>query len=161
MQPEGHEPGPGSPSERQLRERIAQLQASEEHQGPTTPAVVRRRILVVDDNLDLAQSMVMLLRLSRHEVQMAHDGPGALVAAKEFRPDVILLDIGLPGMSGYDVARQLRAMPEFRRVQLVALTGYGHEDDRRRSREAGFDDHLVKPVQRGDLEKLLAGMPQH
>jgi PAS domain S-box-containing protein len=116
----------------------------------------RRRILVVDDNVDSARSLGMLLELLGNEVQMAYDGPGALQEAQQFRPDVVLLDIGLPGMSGYDVAPKLKALPEMKNVFLVAQTGWGQEEDRRRSKEAGFDAHLVKPIDQAALQRLLA-----
>ncbi|WP_437605171.1 ATP-binding protein [Sorangium sp. So ce834] len=115
-----------------------------------------RRILVVEDNPDVAESLVMLLQALGHEVAMARSGPEALAAAPAFLPDVVLLDIGLPGMDGYEVARQLRRRPELERALLVALSGYGQEEDRRRSRAAGFDHHLVKPVSRAVLQPLIA-----
>jgi PAS domain S-box-containing protein len=117
-----------------------------------------RRILVVDDNTDSAQAIEMLLELAGHHVEVAHDGLLALDVARRLHPDVVLLDIGLPGMNGYEVARQLRSLPEFRDTVLVALTGYGQSQDRRRSEEAGFDHHLVKPVST-DALLALTGVP--
>ena len=114
------------------------------------------RVLIVDDNADSADSLALWLRLKGHEARTAYDGPQALAAALEQRPDLVLLDIGMPGMSGYEVARRLRAHPDTRRTLLVAMTGWGQEDDRRRSREAGFDQHLVKPLEPRALEGLLA-----
>jgi two-component system CheB/CheR fusion protein len=114
-----------------------------------------RRILVVDDNADGLETLAMLLELSGHEVRTASDGPGALTAASEFRPDVILLDIGLPGMDGYEVAGRLRTDPALRGVRLIALTGWGQDTDRERSRGAGFDLHLVKPVDPAELRRAL------
>lgn len=129
-------------------------QSGGERTGAAWP---RRRILVVDDNVDAASALGrMLARLYGQEVQVAHDGPSALAAAQGYRPDVILLDIGLPGMDGYEVARRLRGRPEFGGTLIVALTGWGQESDRQRSKEAGFDRHLVKPVEPEDLQKLLA-----
>ncbi len=93
-----------------------------------------------------------------HEVRVAHDGLLALEAAREFLPDVALVDVGLPGISGYEVARQIRADPQLRPVLLVAQTGWGQPDDRRRSADAGFDHHLIKPVEPDQLEKILADM---
>jgi CheY-like chemotaxis protein/two-component sensor histidine kinase len=116
----------------------------------------RRRILVVDDNVDSAESLRLLLKMMGHEVVTAYDGPKALEEAKNFRPDIVMLDIGLPGMSGYDVARKMRLLPEMQKALLVAQTGWGQEEDRRRSAEAGFDAHLVKPVDQAALQKLLA-----
>jgi PAS domain S-box-containing protein len=116
-------------------------------------AAPRSRVLVVDDNVDAAESIAMILRVSGYDVRCVHDGPSVLPAARSYRPGAVVLDIGLPGLSGYDVARGLRGEPEFRRLPLVAVTGYGQEEDRRRSQEAGFDCHLTKPV---DPEALLA-----
>jgi PAS domain S-box-containing protein len=117
---------------------------------------LRKRVLVVDDNVDAAESIAMILRVSGHDVRCVHDGPSALQAAKAYRPDVVVLDIGLPGMSGYHVARQLREQPEFRRTPLVAMTGYGQEEDHRLSQEAGFDHHLTKPVDPDALQAFIA-----
>lgn len=112
-----------------------------------------RRILVVDDNPDAVRSTAMLLTLGGYEVRTATSGTVALEIARQFRPEVALLDVGMPGMDGYEVARRLRREPTLRQVLLVALTGWGKDEDRQRSREAGFDHHLVKPV---DLEQLQA-----
>jgi CheY-like chemotaxis protein len=114
---------------------------------------------VIDDNVDAADSLALLLRLAGHEVRTANDGPTALEIATEFRPEVALVDIGLPGIDGYEVARRLRAMPECQGALLIALTGYGQAEDRRRSLEAGLDEHLVKPVDPAALEKVLALAP--
>ena len=110
----------------------------------------------MDDNVGRGPEPGPLLKLWGHEVRVAHDGPAALEAAAAAPPEVVLLDIGLPGMDGYEVAERLRARPESGGPVLVALTGYGQEEDRRRSREAGFDHHLVKPVDLDDLRSLLA-----
>jgi CheY-like chemotaxis protein len=109
-------------------------------------AAHQNRILVVDDNVDGADSLAVLLRLSGHEVSLAHDGPAALDLARAFRPEIVLLDIGLPGMDGFEVARRLRGNEPTRDAILVAVTGYGRDEDRARSQEAGFDYHLVKPI---------------
>jgi PAS domain S-box-containing protein len=122
--------------------------------GRAAPARARR-ILVVDDNEDVADSLALVLRLGGHDVRVAHDGPAALEAAHAYRPEVVLLDIGLPGMTGYEVARRLRQQPPAGLALLIALTGYGQEEDRRRSCEAGFDVHLTKPVDPADLKELL------
>ena len=114
------------------------------------------RILVVDDNVDTALSFSMLLRASGHDVQTAHDGLKAVKAAIEYRPDIVLLDIGLPGLNGYEVAKQLRAHPDMKHVVLVALTGYGQDSDRQTSSAAGFTHHLVKPARFEELQKILA-----
>jgi two-component system CheB/CheR fusion protein len=123
---------------------------------PPAPAPVSRRVLVVDDNVDAAESVAMILRLSGHEVRLAYNGPDALQAAEESQPEAVLLDVGLPGMSGYEVARRLRQDPRFREALLIAMTGYGQDADRRRSLEAGFDQHMVKPVDPDALERILA-----
>jgi CheY-like chemotaxis protein len=113
-----------------------------------------RRVLVVDDNLDSADTMAELVRIWGHEVRIAHDGASALVCAKEFRPQVILLDVGLPGMDGYELARRLRA-DGLAGELLVSVTGYGQEEDRRLAAEAGFDHHLTKPVHPDALLRLV------
>lgn len=105
-----------------------------------------QRVLVAEDNADLAESMAMLLRLEGHEVRIAYDGPSALDLADEFRPNAAVLDIGLPGLDGYELARKLRARQYGRGLLLIAVTGYGQPEDHLRSREAGFDVHLVKPL---------------
>jgi CheY-like chemotaxis protein len=115
-----------------------------------------KSVLVVEDNVDAALTLVDLLRLWGYEVEVVHDGPAAVEAAPRCRPQVVLLDIGLPGMDGYEVARRLRAAPETRGALLVAVTGYGQEGDRVRAREAGFDHHLVKPVDLDGLRRLIA-----
>jgi CheY-like chemotaxis protein len=117
---------------------------------------VRRRILVVDDNRDSAESLAMMLTLMGNDTRTAHDGLEALESAPAFVPDVILMDIGMPRLNGFDTARRIRSEPWGRGGVLVALTGWGQEEDRRKSREAGFDHHLTKPVDPARLEKLLA-----
>jgi len=114
-----------------------------------------RRILVVDDNLDTANSVAALLKLAGHEVSLAHDGPAALESARATHPEIILLDIGLPGIDGYTVARTLRDDESFAGVRLIAVSGYGQPDDRRRAKAAGFDEHMVKPV---EFDRLLAAL---
>jgi signal transduction histidine kinase len=114
-----------------------------------------RRILVVDDNAPVAKALGKLLRHAGHTVQIAHDGPSALTTLKEYIPEIVLLDIGLPGMNGYEVARAIRQQLGFG-ITLIALTGYGQSEDRLRSQEAGFDHHLTKPVSIKDLEELIA-----
>jgi len=121
--------------------------------APTTA----RRILVVDDNQDSATTLAMLLKLSGHEVHTANDGLEAVEAAGTFRPHVVLLDIGLPNLNGYEVARQIREQPWGKDMVLVALTGWGQEESRQKSRDAGFNGHLTKPVDFPSLEKSIAG----
>jgi len=130
----------------QVRERPAAYLA------PQSPGL---RVLVADDNRDAADSMQRILALFGHEVQVAYDGSTALRLGEQFRPRVALLDIGMPGTNGYEVARALRRS-QGPRVTLVAVTGWGQEADRRRSSEAGFDHHLTKPVDPGALNNLLA-----
>ena len=104
------------------------------------------RVLVVEDNADSAEALVLLLRMLGNEVEVASDGASGLQAAEAHRPEVVLLDIGLPEMNGYDVARKIREQPWGGQMALVALTGWGQDEDRRLAKEAGFDHHLVKPV---------------
>jgi signal transduction histidine kinase len=158
---EARSDGPGRGSEFVVRLPLAAGRlAPHERDGDGRPAAVApRRILVVDDNHDAADSLGMLLKFLGADVRTANDGPAALEAFKTYRPSVVLLDIGLPGMDGYEVARQARQQPESEDVTLIALTGWGQEEDRRRSREAGIDHHLIKPVDLGVLERLLANLP--
>jgi CheY-like chemotaxis protein len=115
-----------------------------------------RRILLVDDNLDAAETLGTILKIAGHEVTLAHDGEQALALAAELRPEVVLLDIGLPKIDGYEVARRLRLDPRNEGMLMVAVTGYGKEEDRYRGQAAGFHHHLVKPVDLGALQALLA-----
>jgi len=134
--------------------------APEPSEGPPMPSASgSRRVLVVDDNVDSAESMAVLLRLYGHDVRLAHDGEAALEEARSFRPDVMFLDIDLPKMDGYEVARRLRLEPAMGGLTLVAMTGYGQEEERRRTREAGFHSHLVKPVDFEMLQELLSSLP--
>jgi CheY-like chemotaxis protein len=117
-----------------------------------------RRVLVVEDNLDSAMSLVMLISDMGHEVEYALDGDSGLAMARKMRPEYVLLDIGLPGVDGYEVARRLRA--EFGdAIRLIAVTGYGMEEDRSKAQAAGFDLHLLKPVAAGFFESLLGARP--
>jgi PAS domain S-box-containing protein len=127
---------------------VAARRRAADRQTPLT-----RRILIVDDNLDAANTLAMVLRMDGHEVDSVHDGLQVVAKAREFRPQVILLDLGLPGLSGLEVARQLRASTDLNGVTLIALTGYGQEEDRRLTHATGFDHHMVKPV---DLEQINA-----
>lgn len=122
----------------------------------------KHRILVVDDSRDAAMSLAIMLRLAGHETCTAFDGVEAIQTAAGFRPDVVLLDIGLPKMNGYEVARQIRKQPWGGATVLIALTGWGQDEDKRRALEAGFDHHLTKPGEARALEKLLESMkPVH
>ncbi len=124
---------------------------------PTTRPL---RVLVVDDNVDTVLSFSVLLKALGHDVRLAHDGPSAVQAANEYRPDVVLLDIGLPGLNGYEVAKRIRQNPMLTNVVLVALTGYGQDSDRQSSLEAGFNHHLVKPAYSGQLQQILANVSE-
>jgi CheY-like chemotaxis protein len=114
-----------------------------------------RRVLVVDDNVDTANSIAMLLREAGHDVDVAHDGHKALELARSARPEFVFLDLGLPGLDGFEVARALRREPGLQAVRIIAITGYGQEADRRKAQEAGIDQHLLKPVDPAFLESLL------
>ena len=116
-----------------------------------------RRIVVADDNEDSAESFAILLSFSGHEVRIAHDGAAALDAVRAFRPDVAFLDIGMPGLTGYEVAQAVRAEPWGREIKLIAVTGWGQNEDKRRALEAGFDHHITKPLNPSNLGSLLEG----
>jgi CheY-like chemotaxis protein len=115
-----------------------------------------RRVLVVDDNRDAAESLGILLKLLGAEVHVAYSGAEALEALPAYRPDVAILDIGMPGMDGHEVARRIRQQPEFQKLTLIALTGWGQDRDRRQSHTAGFDYHLIKPADMDALQAVLA-----
>jgi CheY-like chemotaxis protein len=132
-------------------------QVAAPHEGQTAKST-GHRLLVVDDNRDAALSLAMLLRLQGHEVQAAHDGRTALELATTFRPDVIFLDLGMPGMDGFEVARQVRKLPGLEKTILAALTGWGQNEDRRKTAEAGFNYHLVKPPEMKTIASLLADL---
>ena len=127
---------------------------------PAEPATLlaSRRVLIVDDNRDAAESLGILLKLLGADVHVEYDGEAALRAVAAYRPTVVLLDIGMPGMDGHEVARQIRQQPEFDEVTLIALTGWGQEEDRRDSRSAGFEYHLIKPADIGAIETLLSSI---
>jgi two-component system CheB/CheR fusion protein len=124
-------------------------------QGASGIMRVGTRVLVVEHRVDAAESSAKLLELSGHEVQVARDGPEAIAAALRWQPGVILLDLGLPGMDGYEVARRLRQEPACEKTVLIAVTGHGQSEDRQRSRTAGIDHHLLKPVDWDVLRSLL------
>ena len=125
--------------------------------APGVPGAPKRRILVVDDNVDAAESIAKILKLFGHDARCEYDGRAALAAVRDYGPDVIVLDVGLPGMDGYEVARRLRAMHGSNGPRIIAVTGYGQEEDRLRSRESGFDQHLTKPVDPEALQALVSG----
>ncbi len=139
---------------------LASIPASPSPAAEVNPAHEKCcRVLAVDDNVDTAQTLAILLEALGHEVQVAYDGPSALEKAVDFRPDVVLLDIGLPGLNGYEVAKRIR-QPSLKNMVLVAMTGYGLDADRQRSQDAGFDHHLVKPADFGEVQKILATVSQ-
>ncbi len=153
----GASPGPGHGSTFTVRLplRGGTEDSLEPQEDRGSAAIQPLRILVVDDNRDVADSTAMLLRQGGHEVHVVYDGAEAIRSAREQPPAVVLLDVGMPGLNGYEVARRMRALPELAGTWLVALTGWGLEQDRRRCEAAGFDHHLVKPVVAGELEQLL------
>ena len=125
--------------------------------GERRPRAAGRRVLVVDDNRDAADSLRLLLDLYGYETAVAYSGPDGVQAAERWQPDVVLCDIGLPGLDGYGVARRLRGNPATAKARLIAMTASGQDEDRRRSREAGFEQHLVKPVGPDALHRALNG----
>jgi PAS domain S-box-containing protein len=148
--------GPGRGSEFELRLPLpVQPPVAEAVAAAPAPAPDARRVMVVDDNPDAAESLALLLELQGHEVRTAHDGPGAVALAQGFRPEVAIVDIGLPGLSGYEVARRIRGQDGGRRMLLVALTGWGQAQDKQAALEAGFDRHLTKPVAPEQLDELF------
>ena len=153
---EAHSEGQGKGSEFTLRLPLASRQtvSAAEH-VPVAQPVVAQRVLVVDDNADAAATLELLLKSLGHETRVAYDGFEALRVAPRFRPDIVLLDIGMPGLDGYEVARRLRSLKRERPFRIVAVTGWGQDADRQKSREAGFDVHLVKPVEPKDLARAL------
>jgi CheY-like chemotaxis protein len=153
-------PGPGKGSTFTVK--LPALRVHPEHLSAAPPdgargfGVAKRRILVVDDHRDSARSMAILLKLSGNDVRMAHDGVEAVETAQVFRPEVILMDVGMPQLDGYEATRQIREQPWGQTMTIIALTGWGQEGDKVHSREAGCNAHLVKPVNFSELEKLLA-----
>ena len=157
---EAHSAGPGQGSEFVVRLPIVAAPGTAAADAPTPATEAPEhglRILAVDDNVDACTMLANLLRIEGHSVQTAHTGPAALKTALTWLPDVVLLDIGLPEIDGYEVARRLRAEPALKNTRLIAITGYGNESDVQLSTEAGFDAHLLKPVDLREIEKLLTG----
>jgi CheY-like chemotaxis protein len=160
---EARSEGPGRGAEFVVRLPVVVAAPGRQAAGGTDePAAPKSslRILIVDDNRDAADSLVMLLRIMGNDTRTAYDGQEGVDVAGEFRPDVMLLDIGLPKLNGYEAGRRIREQSWGKGVFLIAVTGWGQDEDRRRSHEAGFDHHLVKPVDPQDLMKLLAGFQQ-
>jgi signal transduction histidine kinase len=153
---EAHSGGPGKGSEFVLRLPAALAPPMQETAAvPASEPAFRQRILIVDDNVDAAESLGTMLAYSGHDVRVAHGGIEALSAAREFSPNVMILDLGMPEMDGYAVAREVRSDPRFASTRLIALSGYGQPDDRRRTADVGFDEHLVKPVEHDVLNAAL------
>jgi CheY-like chemotaxis protein len=164
-QVEARSPGSGQGSEFAVRLPSRSGQAGEIASAPRPPVApaseaIARRVLIVDDSVDSAETLARLLRMGGHDIQVAFDGSSALGVAATFVPDIVLLDIGLPGVDGYQIGRQLRQLPGLGGTFIVAVTGYGQEEDRTRSREAGFDRHLTKPVDHDALRRLLQSLPR-
>jgi CheY-like chemotaxis protein/anti-sigma regulatory factor (Ser/Thr protein kinase) len=157
---EARSEGPGRGSEFRVRLPAGPVRALD---SPTAANESRvpdgRRMLVVDDNHDAASSLALLLQLMGHDVRVAHDGEEALRLAQQFRPQTMLLDLGMPGMDGYEACRRIRSADWGKGVRLIAITGWGKEEDRRKSAQAGFDLHLVKPVDPETLAQLLRDSP--
>ena len=157
-----HSPGPGQGSEFVVTVPCIVAEKSRGGASPAHPEATGgsgRRLLVVDDNRDAADSLALLLGLDGHDVRVAYTGRQALGVAREFLPDVAILDLGLPDLSGYDVARQMRLEPGLAGVQLIALSGWGQDEHQQQAREAGFDQHLIKPADPDELLALLAARP--
>jgi CheY-like chemotaxis protein len=152
---EAHSAGPGQGSEFVVRLPVANVQPVQSGQaGPIVPAV-SRRVLIADDNEDAAVSLGMVLRASGHEVRTARDGLEAVEEAARFLPEVLVLDLGMPRLNGYEAARRIRQQEWGKEMLLIALTGWGQQEDRGRSQQAGFDAHLVKPADPVALQALL------
>jgi PAS domain S-box-containing protein len=153
-------PGPGKGSEFAVRLPVVPNEQKPEQPPPVAGArpagSANVRVLIIDDNVDSADCLAMVVQLQGYVCQVAYDGPTAVTLASKFKPHIVLLDIGLPGMDGYEVARELRQRPETKGVILIAMTGWGQEEDRRKSKDAGFERHLVKPVDPAALEAVLA-----
>jgi CheY-like chemotaxis protein len=158
---EAHSAGAGAGSEFTLRLPLAAGDAERAAEPPVMAAAFpRKRILVVDDNRDAADSLGMMLELLGAQVRVAHNGDEALEVFSRYDPAVVLLDIGMPGMDGYEVARLLRHRFPEHDATIVALTGWGQDSDRQRAREAGFDHHLIKPAEMTTLQALLGSLHQ-
>jgi CheY-like chemotaxis protein len=149
--------GPGLGSRFRVRLPLApSAPGSRPAAGAEPGSAAGRRVLVADDNADVADSLALLLRVAGCAVEVARDGPEALDLAERWQPDLLLLDLGMPGLDGCEVCRRIRAEPWGRAMRILALTGWGQEEDRRRSLEAGCDGHLVKPVEPATLLRLVA-----
>ena len=137
-------------------EDVSERKQREEAMRDEHAAARPRRVLVADDNVDAAESMAMLLELAGHDVRVVHDGLAAVKVAEAFQPEIVLLDIGMPTLNGYEAARRIRDLDPDRKIRLVAISGYAQQEDRIQSKEAGFDLHLVKPVDTRVLRDFIA-----
>jgi CheY-like chemotaxis protein len=157
---EAHSEGPGKGTEFTLRLPLLKTGSADtpDDSAAAGPRLEKTRVLVVDDNADAGDTLAVILDMLGAEVRVARDGAEALETFAAYQPSVVLLDIGMPGMNGYEVARAIRSRFPGHPTVLVALTGWGQEDDRRRASEAGFDHHLLKPAEIEALQKLLADM---
>jgi CheY-like chemotaxis protein len=140
-----------------LRTAALGTDAADAPSAQTAPATGGRKVLLVDDNVDAMEMMAFLLAEMGYEAHTTADAGNLVDMALDLRPDVIVLDIGLPGVDGYELARMIKGQPQLASIRLVAHTGYGSPEDRRKAQEAGFDAHLVKPAELADLEKALQG----
>jgi two-component system CheB/CheR fusion protein len=148
--------GLGQGTEFTLRLPLELASPATEHDTVAQTAVLRHRILIIEDNVDAAESLREVLEFEQHQVAVAYDGPRGLAKAREFQPTVILCDIGLPGMDGYEVARAIGSEPALAGVQVVALTGYALPDDLQRAKDAGFHAHMAKPPRLHRIRELLS-----
>ena len=160
---EAQSAGPGTGSEFVVRLPLVDARVASQQSDPATDTATakarRRRVLIVEDNIDSAESLRMLLELDGHDARCVYDGVAALELVPSFEPDVAILDLGLPQMNGFELAQRLRDLPQTRQSLLVALTGYGQSEDKRRTEAAGFDHHLVKPVDPEQLSALVGSSP--
>jgi CheY-like chemotaxis protein len=155
---EARSAGEGKGSEFVVRLPVLSKPSVSSQPESTVESSPERRILIVDDNRDSADSLAMLLEITGNTTYMAHDGVEALEAMEKYRPEVVLLDIGLPRLDGHEVCRRVREKSWGKTIVIIALTGWGQEDDRRKSEEAGFNGHLVKPVDYDELLELLSSL---
>jgi len=155
---EARSAGEGEGSEFIVRLPVITKPSGAAQTGPAAEPSPQRRILIVDDNRDAADSLAMLMEITGNTTYVAHDGIEAIEEIEKHRPEVVLLDIGLPGLTGHEVCWRVRQQPWGKNIVMIALTGWGQEDDRRKSEEAGFNGHLVKPVDYDKLLELLSSL---
>jgi CheY-like chemotaxis protein len=158
---QAHSAGPGKGSEFVIRLPLARASVPQEDEPISIASGPSRRVLIADDNQDAAESLAMLIESMGHETRVVFDGAAAVQVAGDFRPELLILDIGMPKLNGYEVARRLGDTPWARRSLLIALTGWGQDSDRQRALQAGFHDHLVKPASIEALEALFVRLSEH